>query len=139
MKKILTIGKVWLDRPYVYKAQKEKTPLIAEDGYTIMTVMPITIAFKELFQHAHITIGEPIIEERIVEAKIIKIDGVSTPLKKAEESSNILTFEDSSKKSADKTIKAIKKAVELEGYIVEQFEIWECNRNKCYVKGTETL
>jgi len=139
MKKILTIGKVWLDKPYVYNAQREKIPLTAEDGFTITTVMPITIAFKELFQHAHISIGELIIEERVVEAKSFRIEGGKIPVDKSDESPNILVFQDSSEKSAEKTIKAIQTAVENEGYIVTQTEIWNCNRNKCNVVGYETL
>ncbi|MDP2363157.1 MAG: hypothetical protein Q8M94_05240, partial [Ignavibacteria bacterium] len=129
----------WLDRPYEYRAQREKIPLTAEDGFTITTVMPITIAFKELFQHAHIAIGEPEIEERVVEAKSFRIDGVKIPVEKSDESPNILVFQDSSEQSANKTIIAIRKAVEFEGYEVTQTEIWNCNRNKCYIEGTETL
>lgn len=128
MKKQLHIGKVRLDRPYEMKKETVVYILTAEDGFCIKSRMPTTLAMKELFQHAKISVKEEI-ESRVINTKSIDLEGVGVPLK-VTEYPEVLSFEESSKRAVENMFKSIEFVLGLENYRIVSKEVWTCDRTK---------
>ena len=131
MKKILTIGVVRLDKPYL-NIKNSVVYVIGNNEFSIESKLCPSDNYYKLFEFFGIEVKEKIVE-RDVNAKVLDIEGIVVTRVKPHE----LKFECESKGAANKNVDRLTTILESQGYIVVGSEIWECSRKRCNIQGKE--